>query len=449
MDSMPQYPIMEHYDQFRRFIAFLEANFEFIPGVAYSRNMTTLEAKLHTIHNAMQADSQCHQLAKNENARLRALNDNVTNEYNKAYHEKNTARAENERLLSINARLFGSNRHLRVAKSRLHTNNEQLKAELRMLKKHSSPHPSGRSTYKENIQPRVQAEDMGSDRSLQEQLEAARCSRALDHHYITIVKRDNRALTTKLQASVIQAKGLSEELERTKSRLIEKLLSSKGSDPKRLSEMWTWFQEDIEKVQALAAEKQKEIETVSMELKQCNLRLRKAQVKIGKKNEELNRMEERLRCMGRSDRRHESQTVQAEKQRKGHDHESQNRGVCSDRCQWNKENIKVLQNKIQELENHLDDMASVLLDSEQQVKKMTDNKMQLAQGTARAKDQFQQSIVTAKELDQDRLHQIEALTETLVQMEMSAAVSKRRDDENESRIKDLEARLKDVESNLE
>ncbi|KAG0029551.1 hypothetical protein BGZ82_007857 [Podila clonocystis] len=438
MDLMPQYNVMEYYDQFRRFIASLEANFEFIPGVADAKNTTTLEAKLYTIHNAMHADGQRHQQARNEIAWFRALHENLTNEYNKANHENNMVRAENERLFSINAALIDSNIQLHDAKSRVYIDNEHLRAELRMLRKLLPLYPSGQSTDKENIQPRDQA-------SLQAQLEAARHSRARDHDYIAIIKKENEIMSTRLQASQLRANDMYEELERTKSRLIEKLLSTKGSDTTGLVEMWAWYQEDIEKVQAIATEKQKEIETLSMELRKCKLSLRKAQVKIGNKNEEL-RMEKHLQRMGRNDRKKEIETFQSEKRRKGHGYEAESRRVCSYRCQRNKEKVKELHAKIQELQDHLDDMPNTLEDNEKKIKKMADNEAQLVLDAALANGQLQKNIVNTKKLDQERLRQIEALKEAMVRMEMSVVESKQQSDENESMIKSLQAQLEEMGS---
>ncbi|KAG0025542.1 hypothetical protein BGZ81_007083 [Podila clonocystis] len=441
MDLMPQYNVMEYYDQFRRFIATLEANFEFIPGVADARNTATLEAKLYTIHNAMHADSQRHQQARNEIAWFRVLNENLTNEYNKTNHEKNTVRAENERLFSINAALIDSNIQLHDAKSRLYIDNEHLKAELRMLRKLLPLYPSGQSTDKENIQPRDQAEDG----SLQAQLEAARHSRNRDHDYIAIIKKENEIVSTQLQASQLRENDMYEELERTKSRLIEKLLSTKGSDTTGLVEMWAWYQEDIGKVQAIATEKQKEIETLSMELRKCELSLRKAQVKIGNKNEEL-RMERHLQRIGRNERKKEIETFQSERRRKGHGYEAEGRRVCSDRCRRNKEKIKELNAKTQELQDHLDYMSNALDDNEQKIKKMEDNEAQLVLDAALANGQLQRNIANAQKLDQERLHQVEALKEAMARMEMSVVESKQQSDENESMIKSLQAQLEEMGS---
>ncbi|KFH66027.1 hypothetical protein MVEG_08128 [Podila verticillata NRRL 6337] len=443
MNSMPQHSVMEYYDQFRRFIAFLEANFTFIPGVAESRNMTTLETKLWTIHGAIQADSQRHQHARAENDWLYVENEKLRNECYKSEYEKNWIRSENERLFSINAGLVDSNKQIHAAKVQFHADNDQLKMELKMLRTRLPPDPPTRPTDKENAQPRSQSENTNSGHSMEAQLEAAHQSRALDHDYVAIIKKDNESLTTRLRTSEHRVSDLNEELERTKARLIEKLLGEKRSDSAGLSRMWAWYQEDIEKVQAIVAEKQKDINALLTDLAQCKLSLRKAQVKIGQKNRDLDRMAGRLEIMAQDDRKQESETSESGKRQRGHSHQKESREPCSDRCQWNKEKVKSLEDKVQELRGRLDNMANAVEENEKSIKKMRNNEEQLVQDATRAKSQLQQSIAIAKKLDQERLRQTEALRETLAHAKMATTEFKKRTEEYKLKIKELEARLKD------
>jgi hypothetical protein len=166
-------------------------------------------------------------------------------------------------------------------------------------------------------------------------------------------------------------------------------------------------------------------------------------IKISREDHYLDKLEERFERMAQTSWKHESERIHPGKRFKGQGYQTESRGLCTARCQRNKDKVKELEDKVQELQGHLGNLANALEEHEQIITKMAEREARHVQDAEQAKENNQNGIAIAKKVDQERLQEVGGLKESLARMEKTAADFRRLADVREATIKGFDTRMEE------